>query len=577
MGNWVSDAWNDVKDWVVDEGWKYAATMGMYGAVDIGMMGMEAGIKALMPTMSTPDYEVERRSKLVRSAISPHVVIYGQVLVSGPLVAAFSTGESNKFIYLVVVLASHEVEEIGDIYFGDKLATDDQFLLPGTETPAWSVTKHLGHPDQLADADLIADARDINGDPCWTSNHTLAGRAYMVVKLEYNATCFPQGIPNIKAVVKGVKDIYDPRTETSGYSNNWALCVRDYLVKPYGLNCSANEINADNFIAAADICDELMALAVGGTEKRYTCNGSFTLDGKPIEIIKNILSAALGSLVWSQGKYCAYPAAYAEPVSRPLTAHDLRDSISIMPAPSRKNRINTVRGTFSNPAQAWQSVDFPIVQHAGALAVDGEELADNIKLLFTTSAATAQRLATIHLNRSLLGMTVQFPGKLTCFPYQPGDVVPLTLPQLGWDNKLFTVVSWSFAESGGIDLSLREESPDIYGWTADQEVGYVYPPVANIVYPPVFVLAAPTGLTATGGALKVDLSWVEVAGATSYNIYWGTEAGVTKETGTKISVLATSYNHTGRTAATEYFYVVTAFDGTRESTESTEDSATTNP
>jgi len=587
----------------------YGFTAVAIGVVMVAAIGYSAYAMATMPDMPGYSAETRGRTQVVRSAVTPHRIIYGEIMVSGPLVAAFSTGDNNKFIYLVIVLAAHEVEEIGEVWFGDTLASDPKFQIPDPiaeighfneaepyewivdaaadpdhTRPAYVITKHLGHVDQLADTDLMADARDENDNPCWTENHRLRGRAYIVVKLEYDTTVFPQGIPNIKAVVKGAKDIYDPRTETSGYSTNWALCCRDYLAKTYGLKCEAGDISEASFIAGANICDESMAVAdrmIDGVltaqppEARYTMNGCFSLDGKPIDIMKKMLTGAVGQLVWSQGQYSIFPAAYNTPVARPLTVSDLRGAISVMPAPSRKNKINTVRGTFVDPAQFWQQIDFPMVQVAGAYDLDLEELVDNIELPYTTSGTTAQRLATIHLNRGLLGITVTFPGKLTCFRYQPQDVIPVTIPQLAWSNKLFRATNWGLSEEGGVDLVLREESPDVYGWLAAQAVGYVYPPVAKIDWPPKLTLAAPTGLVATGGALQVSLSWIAVAGATSYNIYWSTTSGVTKSNGTKIPGAFSGHIKTGLTAATPYYFVVTSFDGTRESADSAQATATT--
>jgi len=581
-----------------------ATTILVAGIAMVLSIGYSAYSMATAPSASGYSAEVRGRTQVVRSAVTPHRIIYGEVMASGPLVAAFSHGPNNKFIYMVIVLASHEVEAIGDIYFGDTIATDDKFSVadpieatghytgeyntgwvvdtpgdPDHRRPLWSVTKHLGSPDQAADADLIRDARDVDGNLCWTSAHRLRGRAYIVAKFEYlivdgAVAGFPNGLPNVKAVVKGVKDIYDPRTGLTGYSTNWALCVRDYLVKSYGLKCEAGDINEASFIAAANICDETMAVTGGGTEKRYTMNGCFNLDGKPVDIMKKMLTGAIGQLIWSQGQYSLFPAAYGTPVARPLTESDLRGNISVMPAPSRKDKINTVRGTFVDPDQYWQQTDFPMVQNIAAYAIDQEELCDSIELPYTTSSATAQRLATIHLNRGLRGITCSFPGKLTCFEYQPQDVVPVTIRQLGWVNKLFRVTKWGLSEEGGVDLMLREESADVYGWTSTQAVGYVYPPVANIEWPPATVLAAPTGLAATPGSLQASLAWVSVAGATSYNIYWSATAGVTKANGTKISVLTHPYIKTGLTAATPYYFIVTAFDGTRESADSDQVTAT---
>lgn len=91
------------------------------------------------------------------------------------------------------------------------------------------------------------------------------------------------------------------------------------------------------------------------------------------------------------------------------------------------------------------------------------------------------------------------------------------------------------------------------------------------------VPSAPTSVTATGGTNQVSVSWAAVTGATSYNIYWSTTTGVTPATGTLISNVTSPYVHTGRTAATTYYYVVTAVNAVGESAASAQASATTAP
>ncbi len=88
------------------------------------------------------------------------------------------------------------------------------------------------------------------------------------------------------------------------------------------------------------------------------------------------------------------------------------------------------------------------------------------------------------------------------------------------------------------------------------------------------VPATPTGVTATAGNNQVTISWTAVSGATSYNIYWSTTAGVTPSTGTAITNATSPYVQTGLTAGTTYYYVVTAANGVGESAPSTEVSAT---
>jgi fibronectin type 3 domain-containing protein len=94
--------------------------------------------------------------------------------------------------------------------------------------------------------------------------------------------------------------------------------------------------------------------------------------------------------------------------------------------------------------------------------------------------------------------------------------------------------------------------------------------------PPATPPTAPTGVSATGGNEQVTVSWPALNGATSYNVYWSTTPGVTTATGTRIAGVTSPFVHTGRTASTAYFYVVTAVNSAGESSAASQVSATTN-
>jgi hypothetical protein len=91
----------------------------------------------------------------------------------------------------------------------------------------------------------------------------------------------------------------------------------------------------------------------------------------------------------------------------------------------------------------------------------------------------------------------------------------------------------------------------------------------------VTIPAAPTGVSAAGGANLVKISWAAVSGATSYNIYYATATGVTKASA-KIANATSPYTQSSLVAGTTYYYIVTAVNSAGESTASTQASATTN-
>ena len=88
---------------------------------------------------------------------------------------------------------------------------------------------------------------------------------------------------------------------------------------------------------------------------------------------------------------------------------------------------------------------------------------------------------------------------------------------------------------------------------------------------------APTGVTAVAGAGQARVSWDNVAGAASYNLYYSQTPGVTKSTGIEISNVTSPRVVTPLNNGTTYFFVVTAVNGTGESAESGQVSAALAP
>jgi tripartite motif-containing protein 71 len=85
----------------------------------------------------------------------------------------------------------------------------------------------------------------------------------------------------------------------------------------------------------------------------------------------------------------------------------------------------------------------------------------------------------------------------------------------------------------------------------------------------------PRGVAAKAGDTEVFVSWLEVPGAVSYNLYFGTAPHLTIQSATKIEGVTNPYTHSGLTNDVPYYYAVTAlFEDGRESPLSEEVTAT---
>jgi len=219
--------------------------------------GISAGISA---ALSGSKKKSERQSIsstgagnsfTVRQTDAPRQLIYGRQRVSGPLALLHS---STPFLHMVVMLASHEIEEIEEVYFEDEyVPLDSDGNAKGRYEDHVKIIKHLGSSTQTADSDLMSDLPGI-----WESSDRLRGIAYIYVRLKKSATLFQNGQPpNISAVIKG-KKLFDTRTSVTEYSDNSALIVRDFLVNTdwYGLAIPTADVPVSIMDTAADVCDE---------------------------------------------------------------------------------------------------------------------------------------------------------------------------------------------------------------------------------------------------------------------------------------------------------------------------------
>lgn len=313
----------------------------------------------------------------------------------------------------------------------------------------------------VADAELVAAT---GGE--WTTSHKGQGIAYIYIRLKYDQDIYQNGIPAMKFKVKG-KKIYDPRTGTTAYSNNAALCVYDYLTSTEGFNCASSEINQSSIIAAANICDENVNITASLTQKRYTINGIISSDEKRIDNLENMVLSMVGSAVWTQGKWNIYAGAYNAP-SISLSDDDLTnsDAITIQNRVNRRDLFNYIKGVYVEPEKSWQATDFPAIGSATYEGYDGdEEIVRDVQFQFVTDNYRAQRLATVILQQSRLALTVQATFNLKAYHISPSDTISLTIARYGWTNKVFRVVERTFSPNQGVKLILREESSAAYSWS----------------------------------------------------------------------------------------------------------------
>jgi hypothetical protein len=277
-------------------------------------------------------------------------------------------------------------------------------------------------------------------------------------------------------------------------------------------------------IAAANDCDDAITLLTGGTEPRYTANGTFLTSEAPKSVLEQMLAACAGTLVDLGDAWRINVGVYQTPTVT-LDEDDVAGPSVINPHAPARDVANGVKGIFTSPQKHFQPTDFPAQKGLAYLAEDGNFR--HWKTLdltgFVTSVNQAQRLAKIELLRMRQVLTEEGTFKLPAWGAVPGKSVMRTDTQLGWAAKAFEVLDSELAivegEGGpvlAVKQQLRETAAAIYDWDTSDETAEDLAPNTNLpdagVVPvpgvPVIVEELVETREGRGVAVLATMSWV---------------------------------------------------------------------
>lgn len=422
------------------------------------------------------------------SSIDPLSVIYGSRPVGGTyVVPPFVSGANNEYLHLVISLCEGEISAINTVCLDGVASSDARYA--GLVT----IEKFTGSDTQAASALLLTDL------PGWSSAHQGKGVAYLHAKIKYSQNAF-HGIPVVTCDLDG-KLVYDPRDTTTKFSNNPALCLRDYLTSTrYGRGIGSTLIDDASFIAAANHCDELVNIP-GGTQARYTCDGVVNVDDTAYANVQRLLSSCRGMLVFSGGVYKLVIDKAETPSAFTFNEDNITGAWEFS-RPGKRDLVNKVTAGYFNPDNDWQP-DFAIQSSATYLSADnGLLLERKIDAPFTANHYRAAHLAQLEMKSSRFGLTVKFGAFQEGLRCEVGDVVPITHGTPGWTAKPFRILTIDILDSDNVTITAREYDDAAY--TLDALDAVATAPQTSLPDP--FSIAAPTGLTLTSGTAELLLA-----------------------------------------------------------------------
>lgn len=255
-------------------GWGFASSF-IGGALIQGALSL--GVTYLTSLLRPKPQQPQPAQRFVnmRQPISFMEFVYGFVRKGGPVNFWQALNDRR---YYQVILAAHEIDGIEAHYCDEvEVVVDvDGFVVAEDDGPYRSehvrMFDYLGAPGQVSPPLLKDNFAE------WTEAHDMAGLAHTVAYAE-NASAenfseiFPGGRePVINKLVRGRK-VYDPRTDTTGFSVNAALIIAHWITSPDGLN---RQVDWDKVAIEADESDIIVTDRTGNPSPKWELSGAYS-------------------------------------------------------------------------------------------------------------------------------------------------------------------------------------------------------------------------------------------------------------------------------------------------------------
>ena len=360
----------------------------------------------------------------------------------------------------------------------------------------------------------------------WTANHRLRGLSYMYVRMHHNTDLFSGSIPKFEFELKG-KKVYDSRADdlnggvgaqrigdatTWEYSDNPAVCLRDYMLNPlYGKGLDVSALSEVSVVVAANDCDTLRdGLSVTGDPVSYK---SYTLGAivDTSKMVKDNLAYFLQSMNATLPYFDGVYSLNVLKAGNPVVTFDESNIIGgvELGSSNKKNRFNEVWITFPDKQVHFKKGDAPIDNPAYLLADNDQVLSKRIDAPYVTYYPQAMDLAELTMNLSRRGLSTSFTTTMAALEATAGDIVGVTYPTYGWNNKEFRLEKITSTTDGLCDIELSEHDDAFYVLSDQQE--QPTPNVSTLVDPRDVLKPILTSVVSDGSTALVSVDGVASA------------------------------------------------------------------
>jgi len=358
-----------------------------------------------------------------------------------------------------------------------------------------TIESRLGLPTETPYAAAVAA---FSGVGLWTNNHRGDGQAstFMVAsatRQKDQNKVFPYGHPQLSVEADAALcwDFRDPAqdpddpatwqwTRNSAVIIAWHLCFNEF---GYGLDYSKALLPViDLWKEEADICDEDVPLAGGGTEKRYQCNGVDTTENGPKSGLNAMLATCDGHLVArGDGARILTVGKFRESRCATLTDGDIvgynkQNDVLF------EDEINRLIPKFTYPATDYSTSDTDYFEDVDAQLKAGRVLADEAEYPWVHQWRQARRLGKrdwLRLREKVRGsIDVRLSGINAVYARWVRMETPNQLPSLNGklvENRRSVL---ALSKAAGFTMDIVGHPDNIDAWTPATDEG-TQPPVPS--------------------------------------------------------------------------------------------------
>lgn len=357
-----------------------------------------------------------------------------------------------------------------------------------------TIEHRLGLPTETPYTAAVAA---FSGVGLWTNNHRGDGQAstFMVAsatRQKDQNKVFPYGHPqlSVEADAAYCWDFRDPAqdpddpgtwqwTRNSAVIIAWHLCFNEF---GYRLDYQKALLPViDLWKEEADICDEDVPLAGGGTEKRYQCNGVETTENGPKSGLNAMLSSCDGHLVargdgariLTVGKF--RESRCATLTDRDIVGHQIQYDVLF------EDECNRLIPKFTYPATDYTTTDTDYFEDTAAQISAGRVLAQEAEYPWVHQWRQARRLGKrdwLRMQQKVKGsIDVRLSGINAVYARWVRLETPNRLPRL--NGKLIENRRSILAITrGGFSMDIVQNPDDIDAWNPSTDEG-AQPPVPS--------------------------------------------------------------------------------------------------